>query len=101
MQGFSAEAIFFVLTFKNNAYIFNIVVTDSLGATYNKEYVLNKGVFPLFIDTALNSVGINCFPKEANSLEVNELNVYKVATDYVRNFKNKEKDKNNSVMLTG
>ena len=28
-------------------------------------------------------------------------NAYKVATDYVRNFKSKEKDKNNSIMLTG
>lgn len=56
---------------KNNAYIFNIVVTDSLGATYNKEYSIGKGVFPLFIDTKLNSVGVNCLPINENSLEVN------------------------------
>jgi hypothetical protein len=52
-------------------YIFNIVVTDSFGSSYNKEHALGKGVFPLFIDTVLNSVGINCFPTKANSLEVN------------------------------
>lgn len=60
---------------KNNSYIFNIVVTDSFGETFNSEYVLNKGVFPLFIDTAKNSVGINCFPVNQNSLEVNGLNL--------------------------
>lgn len=64
---------------KNNAYSFNVVITDAFGSTFTGEYLLNKGVFPLFIDTALNSVGINCFPTEENSLEVNELNVFKVA----------------------
>ena len=60
---------------KNNAYIFEIVVTDALGATFTKEYVLNKGMFPLFIDTRKNSVGINCFPENENSLEVNGLDI--------------------------
>ena len=60
---------------KNNAYIFEIVVTDALGSTFTKEYVLNKGMFPLFIDTEKNSVGINCFPVNANSLEVNGLDI--------------------------
>ena len=60
---------------KNNAYIFEIVVTDALGATFTKEYVLNKGMFPLFIDTRKNSVGINCFPANENSLEVNGLDI--------------------------
>ena len=60
---------------KNNAYIFEIVVTDALGATFTKEYVLNKGMFPLFIDTRKNSVGINCFPENGNSLEVNGLDI--------------------------
>ncbi len=56
---------------KNNAYIFNIVVTDALGSTFSKEYVLEKGVFPLFIDTVLNSVGINGFPTSELNLFVN------------------------------
>lgn len=66
---------------KNNAYSFTIVVTDALGSTFTGEYMLGKGVFPLFIDTRFNSVGINCFPTEANSLEVNGLNVYKTANN--------------------
>lgn len=60
---------------KNNAYIFEIVLTDLLGSTFTKEYVLDKGVFPLFIDTVKNSVGINCFPTEEKSLEVNGINL--------------------------
>lgn len=61
---------------KNNAYSFNVVVTDIFGSTFTGEYLLNKGVFPLFIDTVKNSVGINCFPSENNSLEVNGFNMY-------------------------
>lgn len=66
---------------KNNAYSFSVMVIDAFGSTFMGEYLLDKGVFPLFIDTVKNSVGINCFPKEANSLEVNELNIFKVANN--------------------
>ena len=64
---------------KNNEYIFNIVITDAFGSKYDKEHTLSKGIFPLFIDTVKNSVGINCFPKQNYSLEVNGLNVFDVA----------------------
>ena len=60
---------------KNNAYIFEIVITDAFGSKFTKEYVLNKGMFPLFIDTRKNSVGINCFPVNEDSLEVNGLDI--------------------------
>lgn len=56
---------------KENIYMFNVVITDSFGATYNQEHSLNKGVFPLFIDTELNSVGVNRLPLNENSFEVN------------------------------
>ena len=55
---------------KNNQYVFNIVVTDSFGATYNKEHILGKGTFPLFIDVEKNSVGINALPRTNNVLEI-------------------------------
>ena len=55
---------------KENVYIFNVVVTDSFGTTYNQEHILNKGVFPLFIDIEKNSVGINCLPTNEDSLEI-------------------------------
>lgn len=55
---------------KNNSYIFNVVVTDSFGTKYDKEHTLGKGVFPLFIDTVKNSVGINALPRTNNVLEI-------------------------------
>lgn len=73
---------------KNNIYIFEVILKDSLGSIKVDTVALNKGVFPLFIDTVLNSVGINCFPKETNSLEVNNLNVYKVANNVNKAMKN-------------
>ena len=56
---------------KENAYIFNIIITDSFGSEYNQEHTLNKGVFPLFIDIEKNSVGANCLPINENSFEIN------------------------------
>ena len=55
---------------KNNSYIINVVVTDAFGSTYDKEHSLGKGVFPLFIDTDKNSVGINTFPTSNEALRV-------------------------------
>lgn len=58
---------------KNNSYVFNVVVADALRGTFDAEYVLNKGVFPLFIDTVKNSVGVNRFPQYEKSLEMDGL----------------------------
>ncbi len=61
---------------KDYQYVFNVIVSDLFGATFNVEVELNKGIFPLFIDTVLNSVGINGFPKRKGSLEVNGYEFY-------------------------
>ena len=68
---------------KNNAYIFNVVVTDAFGSTYNKEHVLGKGVFPLFIDTELNALGVNTFPSGTDALRVanGNINLENTGTD--------------------
>ncbi len=58
---------------KNNIYIFNVVVTDIFGSKFDKEYRLEKGVFPLFIDTEKNSVGINKLPSKEKALELDGL----------------------------
>lgn len=58
---------------KNNVYIFNVFIVDAFGSTYDAEHTLGKGVFPLFIDTGKNSVGVNCFPNNDNSFEVDGL----------------------------
>jgi hypothetical protein len=55
---------------KNYSYIFEVVVTDAFGSTFTKEYVLNKGVFPFFIDTEKNSLGMNAFPKGERVFEL-------------------------------
>ena len=68
---------------KNNAYIINVVVTDAFGSTYDKEHSLGKGVFPLFIDTDKNAVGINTFPTENEALRVagGNINIENTGTD--------------------
>ena len=72
---------------KNNVYVFNVVVTDAFGEKFDREYELSKGVFPLFIDTEKNSVGINCFPKKENSLEVNGKDLYDFVDKYEKSHK--------------
>ena len=61
---------------KNKSFIFNILITDSFGGTYNEEFILEKGVFPLFIDTEKNSIGINRFPTRIKSFEIEGLNLF-------------------------
>lgn len=55
---------------KNKIYIFNVVITDAFGSTYDKEHTLGKGVFPLFIDVEKNSLGMNALPSGENVFEV-------------------------------
>lgn len=54
----------------NGVFIVNVVVVDDIGTPFNEEYQVNKGVFPLFIDTEKNAVGINDFPAENEALRV-------------------------------
>ncbi len=58
----------------DNQYEWNLKVTvaDALSATiYN--LVIGRGLPIWFIDRVLNSIGINCFPTQEDSLEVNGL----------------------------
>ena len=90
---------------KNKSYIFRIVVTDRFCETFNKEFVLNKGLFPLFIDTQKYSVGINCFPSASNALEVNgslEVNgydLYNFAMRYEKSHRRIYVDKTGGVTI--
>lgn len=59
---------------KESAWDFKIILKDKFGTTtYNA--VLPKGRFILFVDTKKLSVGINCFPSNSESLEVNGVQV--------------------------
>ena len=55
---------------KNNSYIFNIVITDAFGLKYDREHALGKGVFPFFIDTVLNALGMNALPRAEKMFEI-------------------------------
>lgn len=56
----------------DNAYQWNvrIVTTDSLGTSISYVLFVDKGIPVLFFDKDKNSVGINCFPVNDESLEV-------------------------------
>ena len=55
---------------KNYAWNYQIIIKDKFGTTtYN--VTLAKGKFILFVDTKKLSVGVNCFPTNSESLEVN------------------------------
>ena len=55
---------------KNYAWNYQIIIKDKFGTTtYN--VTLAKGQFILFVDTKKLSVGINCFPINNESLELN------------------------------
>lgn len=59
---------------KNSAWDFKITITDKFGSTtYNA--VLSRGRFIFFVDTKKLSVGINCFPVNSESLEINGIQV--------------------------
>ncbi len=59
---------------KESAWDYRIILQDSFGTTtYN--LTLPKGRFILFVDTKKLSVGVNCFPKGAETLEVNGIEV--------------------------
>lgn len=60
----------------DNNYEWNlkVILTDRLGTTtYN--LVIGRGLPIWFVDRLLSSIGINCFPLQDNSLEVNGLRV--------------------------
>lgn len=60
----------------DNSYEWNLQITvaDLLGSIFYN-LVIGRGLPIWFIDRVLSSVGINCFPLQENSLEVNGLRV--------------------------
>lgn len=61
----------------DNEYAWSIAVTltDSLGGTTTYNLSLSRGMPIAFFDRIKSSVGVNCFPKDNKSLEVNGVNV--------------------------
>lgn len=55
---------------KNKEFVFEVNVTDAFGTVFSNTYKLAKGKFPLFIDTGMNGVGVNAFPKTGEAFRV-------------------------------
>ena len=61
----------------NYAWTVAITLTDSLGGTTTYTAYISRGMPIIYFDRLKSSVGINCFPKEEQSLEVNGVNMEK------------------------
>lgn len=61
----------------NYAWDVQVIVTDRFGGTTTYNIVLSRGMPIIYFDRLKSSVGINCFPKDDQSLEVNGVNVSK------------------------
>lgn len=61
----------------NNDYAWNIKIklVDSFGGTTTYNAYISRGIPIIFFDRLLSSVGVNCFPKDEKSLEVNGANM--------------------------
>jgi len=61
----------------DNQYEWNVVVTlvDSFGGTTTYNLWLSRGIPIIYFDRLKSSVGVNCFPQEEKSLEVNGHNI--------------------------
>lgn len=69
---------------KNFVWNYKIILRDKFGSTsYNLN--LPKGRFIMFIDTRKLSIGINCFPTENESFEINAklIGIYPVGSIYL------------------
>jgi predicted outer membrane repeat protein len=53
------------------AWIVEITLTDSLGATASYSAYISRGMPIIYFDRLKSSVGINCFPQNQKSLEIN------------------------------
>ena len=61
----------------DNNYAWTVVVTlvDSLGGTTSYSVYISRGMPIIYFDRLKSSVGINCFPQDEQSLEVDGVNI--------------------------
>lgn len=65
-----------MLILNNNfAWDLQIILTDSLGGTVTYNVNVARGMPIIYFDRLKESVGVNCFPQDVHSLEVNGINV--------------------------
>lgn len=58
----------------NYSWTITITLTDRFGGKVTYKTFVPKGIPILYIDTVKSSVGINCFPQDNKSLEINGIN---------------------------
>lgn len=64
------------VTLDNNfSWSIQVTLTDRFGLTASYTVSVARGIPLIFFDKLLSSVGINCFPQDENSLEVNGVNL--------------------------
>ena len=61
----------------DNSYAWSVVITlsDSLGGTTTYTAYISRGMPIIYFDRLKSSVGINCFPQDEESLEVDGINI--------------------------
>lgn len=59
----------------NNAWTVAVTLTDSFGGKATYTAYVSRGMPIIYFDRMKSSVGINCFPKDEQSLEVNGFNI--------------------------
>lgn len=65
-----------VVNLDNNfAWTVVVTLTDSLGGTTSYNLWISRGMPIIYFDRLKSSVGINCFPQDEQSLEVNGVNI--------------------------
>lgn len=69
----------------DNNYQWNVIVVvgDRIGETTYNLFV-DRGMPIAFFDRLKSSMGINCFPQDTESLEVNNLNIFNIANNFHR-----------------
>ena len=67
----------------DNNYAWTVVVTlvDSLGGTTSYTVYISRGMPIIYFDRLKSSVGINCFPQDEQSLEVDGVNILDALDD--------------------
>lgn len=86
---------------KENEYLIQYTATDAFGEIWSGEYKLNKGKFPMFIDTELNAVGINDFPREGEALRVGGGSLVAEDAQFTGKINANDADFNGTVNING
>lgn len=76
VSGTLQDGVQSTITLDNTAgWAVKVTLTDRFGLTTSYNLYVSRGMPIIYFDRQNNSVGINCFPKDEDSLEVNGINL--------------------------